>query len=75
MASAMWRQVVTDRRRLFRVFFVLLVFGLANFVRMLGKPGLATIRTVDIVQLIGTGMCLGGAVVALVLALKAPRSS
>jgi hypothetical protein len=30
---------------------------------------------VDLVQLIGGGMCLGGAVVALVFALKAPRSS
>lgn len=47
--------------------------GLMNFVRMLGKPGLATIRTVDIAQVIGTGMCLGGAIVALVVALTSPR--
>ncbi|HEU4892603.1 MAG TPA: hypothetical protein VFT47_13700 [Vicinamibacterales bacterium] len=33
------------------------------------------IRPVDVVQLIGTGMCLGGAVVALVFALTAPPSS
>jgi hypothetical protein len=66
---------MTDRRRFFRIFFVLLAFGLMSFLRMLGRPVFATIRTVDLVQLIGTGMCFGGAVVTLVLALQAPRSS
>ena len=63
---------MTDRRRLLRVFFVLLVFGLISLMRMLGRPSLATVRAVDIVQLIGTGMCLGGALVALVMALSRP---
>ena len=64
-----------DRRRFFRVFGVLLAFSVVNFLRMLGKPALTTIRPVDVVQLIGPGMCLGGAVVALVFALTAPPSS
>jgi hypothetical protein len=66
---------MTDRRRFFRIFFVLLAFGLKNSLRMLGRPGLENVRTVDIVQLIGTGMCLGGALVAMVVALSRPRSS
>ena len=65
---------MNDRRRFFRVFVVLLAFGVANGLRMLGKPALTAIRPVDVVQLIGTGMCLGGAVVALVFALTAPPS-
>jgi hypothetical protein len=35
---------------------------------MLARPSLATIRAVDFVHLIGTGMCLGGAIVAFVWA-------
>ena len=64
-----------DRRRFVRIFFVLLAFGLGNFVRMLGKPSFAMIRTVDVVQLIGTGMCFGGAIVALVLFFRSSPSS
>ena len=56
---------MNDRRRFLRVFFVLLVFGLASLARMLGKPSFETIRAVDAVQLIGTGMCFGAAIVAL----------
>ena len=66
---------MTDRRRFVRMFFVLLAFGLMNFLRMLGRPSLANVRTVDIVQLIGTGMCFGGALVALVFGLSRPRYS
>lgn len=66
---------MSDRRRFLRAFFVLAVFGLGNLVRMIGKPSLETIRAVDAVQLIGTGMCLGAAILALVLFLRSPRSS
>jgi len=52
---------MTDQRTSSGMFFVLLAFGL-----------LANIRAVVIVQLIGTGMCLGG---ALVVALRSPRQS
>jgi hypothetical protein len=62
---------MTDRRRFFRIFFVLLGFGALNAMRTIGRPGLADVRAVDIVQLIGTGMCLGGALVALGVALSA----
>jgi dienelactone hydrolase len=32
---------------------------------MLARPTIATIRAVDIVHLVGTGMCFGAAIVAL----------
>ena len=38
-------------------------------------PGGGEIRAVDAVQLIGTGMCLGAAILALVLFLRSPLSS
>jgi hypothetical protein len=64
---------MNDRRRLFRVFVILAVFGLGSLLGMLGKPSFETIRPVDAVRLIGTGMCFGGAIVALVLFLRGPR--
>lgn len=53
-----------SRRESFRVAFVLAAFGLLSLFSMLVRPSLATIRAVDIVHLIGTGMCLGAALVA-----------
>jgi hypothetical protein len=50
----------------FRVFFVLFAFGVVSLLGMLSRSSLATIRTVDVVHLIATGMCFGGAIVALV---------
>ena len=61
---------MNDRRRFFRIFFVLLAFGVLSLLRTLGRPSLANVRSVDIVQLIGTGMCLGGAIIALVVGLS-----
>jgi len=42
---------------------------------MWGKPGFALIRPVDVVQLIGTGVCLGGAIVVLSSSVRGPRAS
>jgi hypothetical protein len=66
---------MSERRRLIRIVVILAVFGTGNLFSMLGKPSFATIRPVDAVQLIGTGMCFGVAIVALVLFLRSPRSS
>ena len=59
---------MSSRRESFRVAFVLAAFGLLSLFSMLDRPTIATIRAVDFVHLIGTGMCLGGAIVALVWA-------
>jgi len=59
---------MSSRRESLRVVFVLAAFGLIGLCSMLARPSLATVRAVDFVHLIGTGMCLGGAIVALVWA-------
>jgi hypothetical protein len=56
---------MSSRRETFRFAFVLAAFGLLSLGSMLARPTLATVRPVDIVHLVGTGMCLGGALVAL----------
>ena len=55
---------MSSRRESFRVAFVLAAFGLLSLCSMLARPTLAAIRAVDIVHLVGTGMCLGAALVA-----------
>jgi hypothetical protein len=59
---------MSSRRESFRVVFVLAVFGLMGLFTMLDRPAIAAIRAVDLVHLVGTGMCLGGAIVAFVWA-------
>jgi len=59
---------MSSRHESFRVAFVLVAFGLLSLFSMLARPSLATIRPVDLVHLIGTGMCLGAAIVAFVWA-------
>lgn len=59
---------MSSRRESFRVAFVLAAFGLLSLVSMLARPTLASIRMVDFVHLVGTGMCFGAAIVAFVWA-------
>lgn len=59
---------MSSRRESRRVVFVLTAFGLLSLGSMLTRPTLATIRPVDFVHLIGTGMCLGAALMAFVWA-------
>jgi hypothetical protein len=67
------RASMNDRTRSVRIFFVLSAFGVVSLFGMLSRPTFATIRGVDVVHLIGTGMCFGGAIVALVLYLRSSR--
>jgi hypothetical protein len=55
---------MNTRRKQFR-FWVPLLFGLMGVSRIFGNPRLAAIRTVDIVQLIATGMLFGVALATL----------
>lgn len=57
---------MNNQRKIPRIFFVLILFGLMNLLHMIGSPAWETIRTVDAVRLIGTGMCFGGAIIAFV---------
>jgi hypothetical protein len=62
-----------SRRQLAPV-WVPLLFGLLSLFNMVGKPSLATIRGVDIVQLIATGMCFGVALATLIVFVRRPRA-
>jgi hypothetical protein len=64
---------MSNRRKLVP-FFVLLFFGLASFFSIASKPRFETIHAVDVVQLIGIGMCFGAAIATLVLYFRGPRS-
>ncbi len=66
---------MNDQRPFVRIFFVLAAFGLVSLLAMLSRPSLAGIRAVDIVHLIGTGMCFGGAIVALAAHLRSSRTN
>jgi hypothetical protein len=55
---------MNDQRASLRVCLVLAVFGAVSFMAMLGRPSLSSIRAVDMIHLIGTGMCFGSAIVA-----------
>ena len=58
---------MSKERRLLYVFFASGAFSLVSLLSLLGRPSVANIRTVDLVHLIATGVCLGAALVALVL--------
>ena len=57
---------MNNRRRVPRVFFVLIFFGVMNLLHMLSSPAWANIRGVDALRLIGTGGCFGAAIVSFV---------
>ncbi len=66
---------MNDRRMFLRIFFVLTAFGVMSFSAMLSRSALANIRGVDILQLVGVGMCFGGAIVSFVVYFRGRRSS
>lgn len=61
---------MSNRRTSIRIFFVLASFGVVSLLAMLSRSTLDNLRPVDVVHLIGTGMCFGGALVALVIYLR-----
>jgi hypothetical protein len=60
-------QSMNNKRRFPRIFFLLTLFGIMNLLAVQSSPAWTNIRGVDIVRLIGTGMCFGGAIVFLVV--------
>jgi len=57
--------LMSNRPTYLRIFFVVTGFGVLSLLAMLSRPSLAEIRGVDIVHLIGTGMCFGVGLMAL----------
>jgi glucose uptake protein GlcU len=53
---------------------VLLIVGLIGLMNLILKPRFASIHTVDVLQLLASGMCFGLALVALLAPLRRPRA-
>ncbi len=58
---------MNNRRRFPRIFFLLTFFGVMNLLAMISNPAWSNMRGVDIVRLIGTGMCFGAAIFSFAL--------
>ena len=63
------------RKVLGSAIFIPIFIGSIGFVNLMHQPRFAAYRTVDVVQLLGTGACYGVAMVALIILLRGPRAS
>ncbi|MFY9803927.1 MAG: hypothetical protein WA211_14430 [Candidatus Acidiferrales bacterium] len=57
----------------FAAWIVILLIGFAGFYRVTQSPSFATYRAVDIVQLLGCGICVGAVMVGVIFRLRSPR--
>jgi hypothetical protein len=55
--------------------FIPIIIGSVGLMNLMHQPRFETYRTVDVVQLLGTGLCYGVALVALIVLLRGPRAS
>jgi hypothetical protein len=59
---------MTDRKRPpVAVLIILLLTAFAGFYRVTQSPSFGTYRTVDVVQLVGSGACFGAVMVAAIV--------
>lgn len=56
---------MNNPRRFLYIFFVCTAFGVIGVLNVFGSSALPKIRTVDVVRLIGMGMCFGVALCSL----------
>lgn len=56
------------------VFIIPLLIGLLGFYRVTQSPQFESYRTVDVVQLLGSGACFGAALTGLMFILLRPRT-
>ena len=61
------------RRRPFAVWIIPLLIGFVGFYRVTQSPNFEMYRAVDIVQLLGSGVCLGAAMVGVIFMLRGAR--
>ena len=61
----------TPRRRLAKALFPVII-GMTGLVTLMSRPRFQTYHTVDVLQLLASGMCFGIALVWLLLALRGP---
>ena len=65
--------MVDRKRRPIVMFIIPLIVGLAGFSRVTQSPGFESYRTVDVVQLLGSGACFGVAMVGVILLIRGSR--
>jgi hypothetical protein len=61
---------MSSRRKLVAPLFVPLLIGLIGFANVARSPRFETFHTVDVLQLIATGMCFGVTLYTLVIFLR-----
>jgi hypothetical protein len=64
-----------SRKTLSSAIAVPLIIGLIGLMNLMNQPRFASYRTVDVLQLTGSGMCFGVALVALFALLRGPRNA
>jgi hypothetical protein len=64
---------VIRRRSPVVVWFIPLMIGLAGLNRVMHSPNYELYRAVDIVQLLGSGVCFGATMVGLIFMFRGPR--
>jgi hypothetical protein len=65
--------MVDGKRPPIVVWIILLSIGVAGFYRVTQSPSFEMYRAVDIVQLLGSGVCFGAAMVGIILMLRGTR--
>jgi hypothetical protein len=64
-----------SRKSLTSAIAVPLIVGLIGLMHLMQQPRFATFRNVDVVQLLGSGMCFGVALVAALALLRGARNA
>jgi hypothetical protein len=65
--------MVDGRRPPIAIWILPLLIGVAGFYRVTQSPSFEIYRTVDIVQLLGSGVCFGAAMVGIIFMLRGTR--
>jgi hypothetical protein len=60
------------RRRRFAMVLIPVIVGLSGLLTLINRPRFQTYHTVDVLQLLATGMCFGIAFVWLLMAFREP---
>jgi hypothetical protein len=64
-----------SRKTLLPAIFLPLVIGFVGLTHLMEQPRFQSFHNVDILQLIGSGMCFGVALFALLMLIRRPRVS
>ena len=65
---------VNKRRPIAAAIFVAVLGGSIGLIHLMSQQRFAAIRTVDVVQLLGSGMCFGAGLTAVIAMIRTRRS-